>query len=67
MQLLTLNPKVFCNKCYQNRKPDAKASAKSNFPEKQGGGAAAKRVPLCAVEGCASEVGDKKFWVGVFL
>ncbi|KFX86671.1 hypothetical protein V490_08949, partial [Pseudogymnoascus sp. VKM F-3557] len=55
---------VYCNKCYQSRKPDAKSTSKSGFPEAQSG---ARKVPLCAVDDCTSEVGDKKFWVGVFM
>lgn len=55
---------VYCNKCYQNRKLDSKSTIKSKFPEAQSG---ARKVPLCAVGDCASEVGDKKFWVGVFM
>jgi len=56
---------VYCNKCYQHRKPDKK-SFTANFPEGTSA-SSKKKVPLCAVEGCTSEVGDKKYWVGVFL
>ncbi|OBT98801.1 hypothetical protein VE01_03253 [Pseudogymnoascus verrucosus] len=55
---------VYCNKCYQSRKPDTKSTSKNLFPEVQSG---ARKVPLCAVDDCTSEVGDKKFWVGVFM
>ncbi|KFY08720.1 hypothetical protein V492_05972 [Pseudogymnoascus sp. VKM F-4246] len=55
---------VYCNKCYQSRRPDAKSTSKSRFPDIQSG---TKKVPLCAVDDCTSEVGDKKFWVGVFM
>jgi hypothetical protein len=55
---------VYCNKCYQSRKPDAKSTSKNLFPEAQSG---SRKVPLCAVDDCTSEVGDKKFWVGVFM
>lgn len=54
---------VYCNKCYQSRKPDQK-STKNLFPDKQTGN---KKIPVCAVEGCEKEVGDKGKWVGVFL
>ncbi|OBT58537.1 hypothetical protein VE04_02152 [Pseudogymnoascus sp. 24MN13] len=55
---------VYCNKCYQSRKPDTKSTGKNLFPEVQSG---ARKVPLCAVDDCTNEVGDKKFWVGVFM
>jgi hypothetical protein len=56
---------VYCNHCYQNRHPSTKQPANVSFPDKAGKGKT--RTPLCAVEGCESDLKDKLKWVGVFL
>jgi hypothetical protein len=58
-----LTSQVYCNSCYKGRKPDKRES--SNFSK--GTNATGKLVPICAVDGCNQDVGDKKHWVGVFI
>lgn len=58
---------VYCNNCYQNRIPTIKQPGNVSFPEKSSSGKGAKKVILCAVEDCESEVKNKDKWVGVFL
>ena len=63
----TNKSQVYCNDCYQNRIPTIKQSVNVSFPEKSSSGKGAKKVILCAVENCESEVKNKDKWVGVFL
>ncbi|KAI9733172.1 MAG: hypothetical protein M1818_007290 [Claussenomyces sp. TS43310] len=59
---------VYCNQCFQNRRPKPKTGPSSNFPEiVVTSGTTSKKSRGCAVEGCKSDIGDKKNWVGVFL
>ncbi|KAK7749368.1 hypothetical protein SLS62_008220 [Diatrype stigma] len=56
---------VFCRKCYENRKPTARAPAIPNpfRPDPKG----TKGKILCVVDDCESEVSNKTAWVGIFL
>lgn len=58
---------VYCNNCYQNRVPSSKQPGNVSFPEKPSSSKGSKKVPMCAVEDCESEVKAKDKWVGVFL
>jgi len=58
-----LTSQVYCNKCYKGRKPDKRDT--SNF--NKGTSATGKTIPICAVDGCNQDVGDKKHWIGVFI
>lgn len=58
---------VYCNTCYQHRAtPVAKQPGNVSFRTSPPGGKGGKK-PLCAVEGCESDVKNKEKWVGVFL
>lgn len=58
---------VYCNNCYQNRSPSSKQPGTVSFPEKASSSKGSKKIPVCAVEDCESEVKAKDKWVGVFL
>jgi hypothetical protein len=61
LQSLTIS-QVFCQECYENRKPSSKNPHKG-FPFDRN-----KRSSIvCAVDGCESEVTTKSAWVGIFL
>ncbi|KAG0648647.1 RING-type E3 ubiquitin transferase rfp1 [Hyphodiscus hymeniophilus] len=56
---------VYCNHCFQNRRPAKNKPANVSFPE--GNSSKKAKAVMCAVDDCDSDVTDKTKWIGVFL
>ncbi|RFU30102.1 hypothetical protein B7463_g6273, partial [Scytalidium lignicola] len=58
---------VYCNACFQQRLNSGKPSFKATFPTGSKLDNKGKKMMVCAVEDCESDVRHKDKWVGVFL
>ncbi|CAG8956610.1 hypothetical protein HYFRA_00011921 [Hymenoscyphus fraxineus] len=58
---------VYCRKCFLHRNHGSNAPEGVQFREKRKSNKTNTKVPICSVEGCESEVKERKSWTGTFL